>query len=82
MYTSDRLTNSRAWQASLLIRRDAILRTSGAPANGISQIQLASACLREAPPCGAKAGPFLSNLGEMTFLAAYKLYRRLITDER
>ncbi len=38
------------------------LRTSGAPVNGISKTQLASACLREAPPCGAKAGAFLSSL--------------------
>jgi hypothetical protein len=44
-----------------------LLGISGAPVNGISQTQLASACLREAPPCGAKAGPFLSNLEKMTF---------------
>ncbi len=44
---------------------------SGAPVNGISKTQLASACLpctitgqglRVAPLCGAKAGAFLSNL--------------------
>jgi hypothetical protein len=34
---------------------------AGAPVNGISQTQLASACLREVPPCGTKAGAFLSN---------------------
>jgi hypothetical protein len=37
-------------------------RLAGAPINGISQTQLASACLREVPPCGAKAGTFLINL--------------------
>ena len=35
---------------------------SGAPVNGISQTQLASACLREA--ASAKAGAFLSGLRE------------------
>jgi hypothetical protein len=42
---------------------------AGAPVNGISQAQLASACLREA--ASAKAGPFLSNLGKMIFSAAF-----------
>jgi hypothetical protein len=36
-----------------------------APVNGILKPQLASTCLHEVPPCGAKAGPFLSNLGKM-----------------
>ncbi len=31
MYASGRLTNSSAWQESLLIRRDPTLRISGAP---------------------------------------------------
>jgi hypothetical protein len=52
---------------SLLIRRDATLRNSGAPVNGISQTQPAPACLREAPPCGAKAGAFLTSLIKMVF---------------
>jgi len=34
----------------------------GAPVNGISKTQLASACLREAPLCGTKVGAFLSSL--------------------
>jgi hypothetical protein len=59
----------RRGKKSLLIRRDATLRILGAPVNGISQTQLASACLREAPPCGAKAGTFLSSLRKMTFSA-------------
>jgi hypothetical protein len=42
-------------------------RLAGAPVNGISQTQLASACLREA--ASAKAGPSLSNLEKMTFSA-------------
>jgi hypothetical protein len=37
----------------------------GAPVNGISQTQLASACLREA--ASAKAGAFLSSLKNKTF---------------
>ena len=46
-------------------------RISGAPVSGISQTQLASACLREVPPCGTKAGPFLSNLEKMSCSPAY-----------
>jgi len=42
-------------------------RISGAPVNGISKTQLASACLREAPPCGAKAGAFLISLKKRSF---------------
>jgi hypothetical protein len=41
-----------------------LLRISGAPVNGISQTQLASACLREA--ASAKAGAFLSSLKKIT----------------
>ena len=47
-----------------------LLRISGAPVNGISQTQLASACLRVAPPCGANAGAFLSSLKKITFSAS------------
>jgi hypothetical protein len=42
-------------------------RISGAPVNGISQTQLASACLREVPLCGAKAGAFSSSPRKMDF---------------
>ena len=41
------------------------LRGSGAPVNGISQTQLASACLREA--ASAKAGAFLTSLKKMSY---------------
>ena len=59
----------RRGKKSLLIRRDATLRISGAPVNGISKTQLASACLREVPPCGTKAGPFLSSLRNNHFFS-------------
>ncbi len=55
----------RRGKMSLLIRRDATLRISGALVNGISQTQLASACLREA--ASAKAGAFWVSLKKMTF---------------
>jgi len=42
----------------------------GLPQTGFRKAQLASACLREA--ASAKAGPFLSNLQEMTFSATGK----------
>jgi hypothetical protein len=38
---------------------------SGVPVNGISQTQLASACLREA--ASAEAGAFLISLKKMSF---------------
>src|SRR5512139_3564986 len=71
-YVSGRLTNSSAWQdvAPYSSRRHSqdclpdrqVKGVAGAPVNGISQTQLASARLREAPPCGTKAGAFLSSL--------------------
>jgi hypothetical protein len=66
-YASGRLINSPAWQESLLIRRDATLRISGAPANGISQ---SSTCICLPAEALAQAGAFLSNLGKVTFSAS------------
>jgi hypothetical protein len=37
------------------------------PVAGFRKAQLASACLREAPPCGAEAGAFLISLGKWFF---------------
>jgi hypothetical protein len=46
------------------------------PVNGISKTQLASACLREAPPCGAKAGTFLSCLKNNHFFGNLSIIKR------
>ena len=37
------------------------------PQTGFRRAQLASACLRVAPPCGAEAGAFLISLKKMSF---------------
>jgi len=52
-------------ETSLCGREASLLRISGLPQTGFRKAQLASACLREA--ASAEAGPFLSNLNEMTF---------------
>jgi hypothetical protein len=44
-----------------------VLEISGAPIEGILQTQRASACLRVAPPCGAKAGAFLTSRKKILF---------------
>ena len=81
-YASGRLTNSSAWQdvAPYSSRRHSqdclpdrqVKSAAGAPVNGISQAQLASACLREVPPCGTKAGAFLISLKKMSLSTGYK----------
>ena len=66
-YASGRLTNSSAWQRSLLIRRDATLRILGAPAgSGISQ---GSTCICLPAEASAQAGAFLSSPRKLTFSA-------------
>jgi len=39
----------------------------GGPVNGISKTQVASTCLRVVPPCGTKAGAFLTSLKKPLF---------------
>jgi hypothetical protein len=58
----------RRGKKSLLIRRDATLRISGAPANGISQ---SSTCICLPAEASAQAGAFLSVLLITTFSTAY-----------
>jgi len=53
--------------------QQAVEKRRGAPVNGISKTQLASACLREAPPCGAKAGAFLTRLKRKDFQQTVKI---------